>query len=69
MFGRKPKKIEFDKENQIAVIKCSICTSEKTAGFKNIKTGEFCEVMLIRNNKDLQKFMEMYDLDSVKKEY
>lgn len=71
MFGRKPKKIEFDRDNQQAVIKCSICTGERAAGFKNINTGEFCEVMLIRNDKDLEKFMVMYDLDSdsVSKEY
>lgn len=69
MFGRKLKKIDFDRENQIPVIKCSICTGERAAGFKNIKTGEFIEVMLIRNDRDVEKFMVMYDLDSVKKEY
>ena len=34
MFGRKtkPKAICFDNENQIPVIKCSICNGEQVAG-------------------------------------
>ncbi len=69
MFKRKSKRMEFDPNTHKAILKCSICTGEQAAGFKNIKTGEFCEVMLIRNNKDLEKFMKLYDLDSVPKEY
>ena len=62
-------KIEYDKENQKPILKCSICTGEQVAGFKNIHTGKFEDVMLIKNNKDLKEFMEMYDLSSVPKEY
>ena len=39
------------------------------AGFKNKKTGEFHEVMLIRDNDDLAEFKELYGLDKVDKEY
>lgn len=69
MFRKKKKPIEFDRENQRVILKCSICTGEKVAGFKDIHTGKFQEVMLIRNEKDLENFMEMYDLDNVPKEY
>lgn len=69
MFGKKKKTIEFDRENQRAILKCSICTGEQVAGFKDIPTGKFQEVMLIRNEKDLENFMTMYDLDNVPKEY
>lgn len=70
MFGRKKvEKREYDRENLCPVLKCSICTGEQVAGFKNIHTGKFEEVMLVRNEKDLDKFMEMYDVDVVTKEY
>lgn len=72
MFGRKkqtPIKLEYDKENQKPVVRCSICTGEQVAGFKNIHTGKFEEVMLIRNEKELDVFKAMYDLDDVVKEY
>lgn len=61
----------YDKENKIPILKCSICTNEKIAGFKDIHTNEFEEVMLISNKKDLDYFVKMYDLDSsrIKREY
>lgn len=69
MFRKKKKPIEFDRENQRAILKCSICTGEQVAGFKDKHTGKFQEVMLIRNNRELEEFMKMYDLDKVPKEY
>ena len=70
MFGRKKgAKREYDRDNLRPVLKCSICTGEQVAGFKNIHTGKFEDVMLIRNGKDLDKFKEMYDVDTVTKEY
>lgn len=69
MFRKKKKPVEFDRENQRAILKCSICTGEQVAGFKDKHTGKFQEVMLIRNNRELEEFMKMYDLDNVPKEY
>ena len=40
--------------------RCSICTGEQVAGFKDIYTGHFDEIMLIRDTADLDTFMEMY---------
>ena len=61
--------IPFDSEKQIAVIKCSICTGEKVAGFKSKEDGHFTEVMLIRGAKDLDLFKEIYKIEEIKKEY
>ncbi len=61
--------IPFDPDKQIAVIKCSICTGEQVAGFKSKEDGHFTEVMLIRDDKDLEKFKETYKLKEIKKEY
>ncbi len=70
MFGKKTvKKKEYDQESLRPILRCSICTGEQVAGFKNIHTGKFEEVMLVRNQKDLDQFMEMYGIDTVTKEY
>ena len=43
-------------------LRCSICTGEQVAGFKNLSDGKFEEVMLIRNESDLQAFREQYGI-------
>ena len=62
MFRRKVKKCSYDRENLKPVIRSSICTGEQVAGFKNIRTGKFSEVMLIRSGSDLREFLETYDI-------
>lgn len=69
MFGKKTSKMSYDKENYKPVLKCSICTGEQAAGFKNIHTGRFEEVMLIKSDRDLNEFMKTYDIDTITKEY
>ena len=61
--------IEYNPDNQRPIIRCSICNGEQVAGFKDIKTGHFTEVMLIRDDGDLELFMERYGLSEVSKEY
>ncbi len=63
------ERIEFDPDSQYAVIRSSICTGEKVAGFKNKMDGHFVEVMLIRTPDDEEYFKDMYGLDAVKVEY
>ena len=67
--GTKPGTIPFNPEKQYAIIRCSICTGEKVAGFKNKADGRFTEVMLIRSPREEQQFREMYHLDAVRTEY
>lgn len=59
----------FNPETHTAVVRGSICTGERVAGFKDKKTGSFTEVMLIRSQKDLDSFKKTYGLNSVKTEY
>lgn len=66
---KKPEKLTYDSQNQKPILKCSICNGEQVAGFKDIRTGKFHEVMFVRNQKDLQAFMERYGLSDVSKEY
>ncbi|MDE7331270.1 MAG: aspartate dehydrogenase [Lachnospiraceae bacterium] len=65
-FGKKGKEklaAEYDKEGKKPVIRASICTGEKTAGFRNVKTGQIEELMLITGEKDLERFMELYGVE------
>jgi len=62
MFGRKNRTEVFDRKNEKAVIRSSICTGEKVAGFKNVHTGQFRDVMLIRSDRDKQDFLKKYNL-------
>lgn len=66
---KKTEKKTYDKENLKPVLRCSICTVEQTAGFKNIHTGRFQEVSLIRDNDDLDAFMKLYGIDHIDREY
>ena len=59
----------YDKEKTKPAIRCSICNGEQVAGFKNLETGEFHEVMLIRDSNDLAEFKQVYGLEKVDKEY
>lgn len=75
-FGKTPyylrnlrETIPFDPEKQEALVRSSICSGEKIAGFKNKADGHFTEVMLISNHEDEIKFMEIYHISSLKKEY
>ncbi len=69
LFHKKIIKKEYDKENKRPVLKCSICNGEQVAGFKDIHTGRFEEVMLIRNERDLDIFQKTYDITEIVKEY
>jgi hypothetical protein len=62
MFRKKEKKESYDKEKQKPVIRASICTGEKVAGFRDLKTGKFTEVMLIRDRRDLDEFLKGYHI-------
>lgn len=59
----------FDPETQVAVIRSSICTGEKVAGFRDKKSGHFTEIMLIRSPKDEEEFKRTYGVDELKTEY
>jgi len=68
-FGKKPAVRQFDKENYRPVLKCSICTGEQVAGFKDVHSGKFEEVMLIRSEKELEAFKQLYDVKEIVREY
>ena len=65
MFNRRKKHTIplYDKTGKIPVIRSSICTGERVAGFKDPVSGRFDELMLIRSGKDLTEFLSLYQVD------
>ena len=63
LFKKKAIKKTYDRQNQRPVIKASICNGEQVAGFQNVHTGAFEEVMLIRSHEDLNEFMSMFGIE------
>ena len=61
--------IPFEPQCQEAVIRVSACTGEKIAGFRSRKDGSFTEVMVLRSAEEEKRFMRMYGLNSVRREY
>ena len=51
------------------MIRSSICTGEKVAGFKDKASGHFTEVMVIHAPREEERFKEIYGLKTVKREY
>ncbi len=57
LFGKKePLRESFDPARFEPVIRSSICTGEKTAGFRDKATGNVQEIMLIRDSAELEAF-------------
>ena len=70
MFGRKKVlSVEYDRDNEIPVLKCSICNGEQVAGFQNLHTGSFREIVFIRSPQDLEEFKECCGVTELKKMY
>ncbi|MBQ1547066.1 MAG: aspartate dehydrogenase [Lachnospiraceae bacterium] len=59
----------YDPDKEKPVIRASICNGEQVAGFKNMESGKFNEIMMIRDDKDLKEFMKAFRLGHVDKEY
>ena len=70
MFGKK-KVSSYDPAAQKPVLRCSICTGERVACFRDRQTGHVEEVMYIREDSDLREFLEHYGLSEkdLKKEW
>lgn len=57
----------FDPAIQKPILRCSICTGEQVAGFKDLRTGKFTDIMLIRDEKDLEAFKKQYGVTEITK--
>lgn len=62
LFRKKLERTTYDREKKKPVLRCSICTGEQVAGFQDIYTGNFEEVMLIQTAADLELFKTRYGI-------
>ena len=62
LFRKKTEKEYYDAANKKPVIKASICNGEQVAGFLDINTGSFEEVMLISTPSELANFKKKYGI-------
>ena len=70
LFRKKTVTKTYDKKNKKPIIKASICNGEQVASFKDIHTGKIEEIMLIKNQAELDTFKKMYGIDDeIEKEY
>ena len=70
MFGRrKVAKLSYDPAVQKPVIRASICTGEQVGGLRNLTSGKFTDLMLIRDESDLREFQAMVGTCEIEKEY
>ena len=62
-FGKKKQLQEsYDPELKKPIIKASICNGEQVAGFKDLRTGAFEEIMLIRTPAELEQFKTRFGI-------
>ena len=66
---RKIPELSYDPASQTPVIRASICTGEQVGGLRDLKTGKFTDLMLIRDEADLREFQAMVGTNDIKKEY
>ena len=52
----------YDPSREKPILHKSICTGETTAGFKDIATGKYTDLCLIRTEDDLSVFMAEYGI-------
>lgn len=70
MFGFKKKKpidiYRYNKQTEVPAVKSSICTGEKTAGFLEVNTGKYRDIMLVESDADIEAFKSACGVDEVK---
>ena len=70
MFFKKHKQKTYDPNIKKPLIRASICNGEQVAGFMNLQTGAFEEIMLIRDEEDLDDFKKQYGITGdIEKKY
>ena len=58
---QKIKPMAYDKENWKPVICGSAADGKQVAGFREIRTGKFTEIMPIRNSRDIKLYYQYND--------
>ncbi len=60
---RKTPAEDYDREHYEPVVRSSICTGERVAGFREKGTGRFRDVMLLKTPQDLEEFKARFGIE------
>lgn len=60
---RRSKPLSFDRTRCEPCLRKSICTGERTAGFRDRETGRFTGYAVIRSDAELDAFLRAYGID------
>ena len=71
IFRRKPKTraLSYDPATQQPAVRKSICTGEMTAGFIDLNTGKFTDLMRLDGPRDLEQFKKDTGAEQIKEIY
>ena len=70
LFRRKKKNdIQYDPLTQQPAVRRSICTGEMTAGFIDLRTGKFRDLMRLDGRAGLEQFKKDVGTEDVKEIY
>ena len=62
-------KLTYDPQLKTPAIRCSICTGEQVGGLRDLKSGAFEEIMMIRDSEDLRRFQQLVGQEDIQKFY
>ena len=71
LFHRKSKApaLSYDPATQQPAVRKSICTGEMTAGFIDLNTGKFTDLMRLDGQKGLEQFKKDTGAEEIKEIY
>ena len=71
LFHRKPKPpaIPYDPAKQQPAVRKSICTGEMTAGFIDLRTGKFTDLMRLDGRAGLEQFKKDTGAEEIREIY
>ncbi|MCR5590917.1 MAG: aspartate dehydrogenase [Lachnospiraceae bacterium] len=62
LFRKKKTPESYDSTCKKPIIKACTCNSDQVAGFRDLKSGAFEEIMMIRNADDLEEFRKRFGI-------
>ena len=68
LFKRQPK-LQYDPQTQQPAVRRSICTGEMTAGFIDLRTGQFRDIMRLDGRAGLEEFKRQTGAKEIKEIY
>ena len=66
---KKPPRLQYDPQTQQPAVRKSICTGEMTAGFIDLRTGQFKDLMRLDGRAGLEAFKKQTGAKEIKEIY